>query len=192
MPDSFNGAARVNCFALVTYVPDPLGRFLDELRVSIEPRSLAPRAHVTILPPRVLTEGVSPEEVWREIETELRRWDGFPIRIGTPEVFPATNVVYLAINGGWDRLQQLHLRLNRGAAMFAEPFPYHPHITLAQGLDEAEAKRVRDAAEVAWNQYSGKPEFAAEAFTFVQALDDNRWVDLAEIRLEPVATLRRD
>ena len=27
-----NGAVPINCFALVTYIPGPLGEFLDQLR----------------------------------------------------------------------------------------------------------------------------------------------------------------
>src|SRR5260370_8334446 len=46
-------AERLNVYALVIYIPDPLGRFLDDLR-----RELAlgcnPHAHVSVLPPRPL------------------------------------------------------------------------------------------------------------------------------------------
>ena len=45
-------------FALVAYIPDPLGRFLDDLRVELTP-DCKPRAHVTILPPRPLCDDLS-------------------------------------------------------------------------------------------------------------------------------------
>ena len=38
-------------FALVSYIPDPLGAFLDDLRLKLAPKC-KPHAHITILPPR--------------------------------------------------------------------------------------------------------------------------------------------
>ena len=50
------GAQRINLFALVVYIPDPLAGFLDDLRKELVANCL-PRAHVTILPPRPLQAG---------------------------------------------------------------------------------------------------------------------------------------
>ena len=44
---------RLNVFALVIYIPDPLGRFLDDLRTELVP-GCNPHAHVSVLPPRPL------------------------------------------------------------------------------------------------------------------------------------------
>ena len=44
---------RLNVFALVIYIPDPLGRFLDDLRRELVP-GCNPHAHVSVLPPRPL------------------------------------------------------------------------------------------------------------------------------------------
>ncbi len=44
---------RLNVFALVIYIPDPLGRFLDDLRTALVP-GCNPHAHVSVLPPRPL------------------------------------------------------------------------------------------------------------------------------------------
>ena len=41
---------RLNVFALVVYIPDPLGRFLDDLRRELVPH-YNPHAHVSVLPP---------------------------------------------------------------------------------------------------------------------------------------------
>src|SRR5215472_12727665 len=40
-------------YALVIYIPDPLGKFLDELRRELVP-GCNPHAHVSVLPPRPL------------------------------------------------------------------------------------------------------------------------------------------
>jgi hypothetical protein len=42
---------RLNVFALVIYIPNPLGRFLDDLRLALVP-DCNPHAHVSVLPPR--------------------------------------------------------------------------------------------------------------------------------------------
>ena len=44
---------RLNVFALVVYIPGPLGVFLDELRRELVPH-YNPHAHVSVLPPRPL------------------------------------------------------------------------------------------------------------------------------------------
>ena len=44
----------VNSYALVSYIPDPLRRFLDDLRRELVP-GCVPAAHVTVLPPRPLS-----------------------------------------------------------------------------------------------------------------------------------------
>ena len=44
---------RLNVYALVIYIPDPLGRFLDHLRRELVP-AYKPHAHVSVLPPRPL------------------------------------------------------------------------------------------------------------------------------------------
>ena len=46
-----SGQDVVNSFSLVAYIPDPLRKFLDDLRRELVP-GCVPNAHVTILPPR--------------------------------------------------------------------------------------------------------------------------------------------
>ena len=45
---------RINSFALVSYIPEPLAGFLDRLRQELVPNCFL-RAHVTILPPRPIS-----------------------------------------------------------------------------------------------------------------------------------------
>jgi hypothetical protein len=47
---------RLNVFALVIYIPGPLGLYLDELRRDLVP-DYDPHAHVSVLPPRTLAAG---------------------------------------------------------------------------------------------------------------------------------------
>jgi 2'-5' RNA ligase len=179
----FNGVERIDSFALVTYIPDPLARFLDELRSEIEPAHPAPRAHVTVLPPRPLP--ASEEAARSQLRTQLGECASFEIAAGDVEVFPGTNVVYLAVARGFSALQRMYSALNNGAVLFREPFPFHPHITLAQNLDEATAQAVAERVRDRWAKYRGGRSFTAGSFVFVQATQGGRWVDLERYELQP-------
>lgn len=193
MPDpSSNGADRINCYALVTYIPGILGSFFDQLRRDLEPNSLAPRAHLTILPPRGLADGVDPRNAWSELQHKLRGFQPFRIEVGPAEVFPGTNVVYFSLQRGWDELQGLHTHLANGCLQFQEPFPYHPHITIAQKLTAAQAELIRDAAQNRWDDlYRGPRQFAVESMCFVQNTSRDIWHDLAAIDFLDTAAVRR-
>lgn len=180
---SCTGADGINCFALVTYIPGPLGSFLDELRCELEPQSLAPRAHVTVLPPRGLLCQTESSQAWAQLETELPKFQSFEVGLGAVEIFDKTNVVYLAVAHGGAELHAMHTRLSGGRLKWDEQFPYHPHITIAQKIDPQQAIEIRDAAQDRWNRYRGPRSFFAETFTFVQNNSKDRWRDLAEITL---------
>lgn len=178
-------AGPVNCFALVSYIPGQLGRFLDELRRDLEPDPVAPRAHVTLLPPRSLPASVTSQEAEFHLNRMMPEAAALEIYLGAIEVFPVTNVVYVSVDGGFLQMKKLHERLNSGPLSFVEPFHYHPHVTLAQGLTAGQAQRVREEAAARWERYRGPRSFSTDAFSFVQANRAKRWVDLAEYTLAP-------
>jgi 2'-5' RNA ligase len=175
------GAERINCFALVTYVPDPLASFLNCLREELEAAGPAPRAHVTLLPPRPIASPTC--DAVRQLGGELAGIDAFELGLGEPELFPGTNVVYISIALGLDHLKRIHAVLNEDNLGFNEPFPYHPHVTLAQGLTLSAAERALEIARIRWNQFPHSRRFLAESVVFVQNTLDNQWLDLAEIHL---------
>ncbi len=182
-----NGAVPINCFALVTYIPGPLGEFLDHLRRELVP-ACVPRAHVTILPPRPV---LAPT---RTAVEQLSEWIAgvttFEIETRQVEIFETTSVIYINLGGGRRELEEIHNRLNAGHLGFSEPFGYHPHITLAQELSPDQVARVREEAERRWAEYEGPRTFPAEKVTFVQNTSDNRWLDLAHWTLGAVSTVR--
>src|SRR5436305_854013 len=91
------GARTLGQFALVSYIPDPLGRFLDDLRRKLTPSS-DPRAHVTVLPPRPLKAEIA--ESVRSLAVECQSATPFEVALGDIQVFPKTNVLYLSIARG--------------------------------------------------------------------------------------------
>lgn len=175
-----SGAEPINCYALVTYVPEPLASFLDRLRTDLEPHSLSPRAHVTVLPPRALAPGVTARDAWEFLDIHLPDFSALEIDLGPIEMFPGTNVVYVSIRHAFPQLQEMHQRLNSGPVASAECHCFHPHVTIAQKLSGPQAEDVFRKASERWEQYRGARTFWAETFTFVQNTSIDRWRDLRE------------
>jgi 2'-5' RNA ligase len=175
---------RPNVFALVIYVPEPLGRFLDDLRRELVPH-YNPHAHVSVLPPRPIRDG------WRPAAEQARSltegWAPFDVELTSIEVFQRTEVIYIGIGGGGSELADLHAAMNSGALAFAEPYEYHPHITLAQEIPHERVEELTALARRRWEEYEGPRTFRAERAVFVQNTVDNCWVDLAEYLLGAVA-----
>jgi 2'-5' RNA ligase len=184
-------AERINSYALVTYIPEPLGSYLNNLRAELVTNCTV-YSHVTILPPRPLA---GPEDLaWEQIQEVARRTPNFLIETTRIEVFPVTNVIYLAIGQGWDELRGMHDALNRDNLRFGEPFQYHPHITLAQQLTPETVGQAYDLAVRRWAEFRHLRSFELDHMTFVQNTICNQWLDLNECRLaeaQPVPVLRR-
>jgi hypothetical protein len=166
-------------FALVIYVPDPLGRFLDELRRELVPH-YNPRAHVSVLPPRSLAVE------WQIASSQLRAlsetWQPFEVELTRIAVFPVTNVIYLELGEGAKELRRMHAAASSSLA-FEEPFEFHPHVTLAQEIVAERVAEMRERTERRWGDYRGSRRFHAERAIFVQSVPENCWVDLAEYPL---------
>ena len=177
--DGQPGEPTLGFFALVSYIPDPLARFLDDLRVELTP-DCVPRAHVTILPPRPLHENL--KDVTRQIMEESRNVPPFPVELGGVEVFEGSNVVYIEIARGAGELREFYDLLNRGPLRHKENFPYHPHITLAQNIPAAEAPRLAEIAGRRWADYRGPRGFLVSRLSFVQQVAPSVWTDVAEVR----------
>jgi 2'-5' RNA ligase len=177
----------VNQFALVIYFPDPLARFLDELRLELV-TGCRPRAHVTVLPPRPLTDLDAGLEEARLMAPEF---PSFTVEAGDVEVFPGTNVIYIGVRRGGEELHAMHEAMNTGPLAFAEPFAYHPHVTLAQEFPLEERPRLEALARERWEAYGGPRSFQADLVEFVQNTAEKRWIDLATFSLGQPAPVRK-
>jgi 2'-5' RNA ligase len=175
---------RLNVFALVIYIPDPLGSFLDDLRRQLVP-GCNPHAHISVLPPRPLAVD------WRVAGEQVRacaaNWAQFDVGLERLRIFPVTNVIYLELGQGADQMFRIHDAMNSPPLDFDEPFEYHPHITLAQEIPPGKVGDVNRLAQQLWDGYTGPRTFRAERATFVQNTLGNFWIDLAEVSLGAVA-----
>lgn len=167
---------RLNIFALVIYLPQPLGVFLDDLRRELVPH-YNPHAHVSVLPPRPLA--VDWQQASGQVRTLARKWQPFDVELTDIEVFPVTNVIYIQVGTGAAELCAMHTATNHGTLAFEEPFVYHPHITLAQEIPHDDVHRVRDLATCRWREFTGPRHFRAHHAVLVQNTLSNCWLDLA-------------
>ena len=180
MPYDRNCADRTNSFALVSYIPEPLAGFLNRLRQELVPNCKL-RAHITALPPRPLT--AAPEAAWDQILRDLSGISPFEIELTSIQVFPVSDVIYLAAGAGADELRAMHRKLNHGNVRFVEPFRYRPHVTLAQNLDTGRVDEIKELAAARWAAFPHSRRFRVERLTFVQNTLENTWADLHECDL---------
>src|SRR3954467_7898549 len=86
-----------NVFALVIYIPEPLGRFLDDLRRELVPH-YNPHAHVSVLPPRPLR--VDWQTASDEARALIEGMAPFDVELTSIEMFERTEVIYIGIGRG--------------------------------------------------------------------------------------------
>ena len=135
-------------FALVSYIPDPLGPFFQELRRAL-PGDESPQPHITILPPRPLTIPVeAASEQAREILVHFR---AFEVELSEVRCFPETSVLYLDVGEGSETLYALHAALNANDLKHLEQFDFRPHLTLSGPIPAAGLGAAQQQAEKAWS-----------------------------------------
>ena len=179
--DGCNGpGTRINSFALVSYLRDPLAGFLDGLRRELVPEYAA-RAHVTVLPPRPLM--CPSDRAWAELQSNLQDFPPFEVKLGDVKVFPVTEAIYLSVDLGQVELERMHALLNAHCLAYKEPFLYHPHVTLAQELPAERRAECFETASQRWKEFPHARTFTVDNLTFVQNTLENRWTDLAGMPL---------
>lgn len=171
----------INQYALVTYLPDELGAFLDQVRKDLVADCNA-RSHLSLLPPRALE--LSARIAESQIQNICLKSQPFVVRIGKVAVFPVTSVVYLELESGQHEIERLHLDLATHALDYNEPYPFHPHVTLAQNFDLGTVEARFEEAQARWKSYGGPREFLLDRLVFVQNTDNKCWIDLRAFELQ--------
>jgi len=171
-------------YALVAYIKDSIGEFVENLRAEIHPAHAHLPAHITILPPRCLS---GTEAQARElIESVCHEISPFEVSLGDVENFiPKTPTVFIRVAFAAYRLRELHDQLNTGALAFDEQWPYMPHLTIAKVDTLEDAVSALEVARQRWAKFNCPRKVSIEELTFVRQADESNtnWVDLAPIRL---------
>ncbi|MGA8028853.1 MAG: 2'-5' RNA ligase family protein [Bryobacteraceae bacterium] len=158
------GTSPWGFFALVSYIPDPLGSFLHGLR-RLLPGEDNPQAHITILPPRPLKLPV--ESVSKCARKILQRFPAFDVELSKVRCFPGTNLIYLDIGQGNALLHELHAALNTGDLNDAEELEFRPHLTLGGPVPRAKLVSVRQQAQSAWRAVHFPRTFKLDEVVFL-------------------------
>ncbi|MEV5952898.1 2'-5' RNA ligase family protein [Streptomyces sp. NPDC051987] len=126
-------------------VPEPHGSLLQERRAGFgDAAAHGIPTHVTLLPPTEVAEGAlaAVEAHLSEVAATGRP---FPMRLcGTGTFRPLSPVVYVRVVQGADDCAWLQQRVRDASGPLDRElqFPYHPHVTVAHGIDEAAMDRA--------------------------------------------------
>ena len=168
-------------YALVAYVRNPVGEFVESLRKELHPELPHLAAHVTLLPPRLLhgTESAAlenMEELCKEVEP-------FEVSLGEVETFiPVTPTVFIRVAHAAYRMRELHDQLCGRGLQCTEIWPYIPHLTILKTEDDAEARAAYKIAHERWAQFTGRRDVLVEKLMFVKETD-GCWKDVAPLPL---------
>jgi 2'-5' RNA ligase len=169
-------------YALVTYVRNPVGEFVERMRQELHPDLPHLAAHLTILPPRRL--GGSELAALETLEDVCAQVNPFEVILGEVETFvPATPTVFIDVADGARRLRELHDRLNTRVLTSGEEWPYMPHLTIVKMSTQGLAEQAYVIARDRWAQFEGSRQILVHQLTFVREEDENHWVDLAGVPL---------
>ena len=179
-------------YALVAYIKDSIGEFVENLRAEIHPAHAHLPAHITVLPPRCLSG--TEDEARELVERICQQNSPFDVSLGDVENFmPKTPTVFIRVAFAAYRLRELHDQLNTGALAYDEQWPYMPHLTIAK-LDTLEdAVSALAVGRERWGKFKCPRRVTIEELTFVKQADatNTNWIDLATIRLGGVAAAVR-
>ena len=169
-------------YALVAYVQNQVGEFVEKLRKELHPELPHLAAHVTLLPPRYLQ---GPESAAVEsLEQNCKRVEPFEVSLGEVETFiPATPTVFIRVAHAAYRMRELHDLLNINGLACNEEWPYMPHLTIVKMGAENEAQHAYRMARTRWAEFEGSRCIEVRDLTFVREEAPYNWVDLATMHL---------
>jgi 2'-5' RNA ligase len=169
-------------YALVAYVRNHVGEFVENLRRELHPSLPYFSAHVSILPPRCLK--ASELTIRQYLEEACSPVDPFFIELGEVASFvPTTPTLFIRVARGAYRMRELNYRLHRPDLFEESQWVYMPHLTIAKMDSEAQARAGFALASERWQQYNGSHRIRIDELTFVREDGENHWTDLASVPL---------
>ena len=168
-------------YALVTYVRNPVGEFVEQLRRELHPTIAHMPSHLTILPPRELqgTEAAALEF----LGVACGRVVPFSVELGDVETFlPTTPTVFIQVKRAAYRMRELHDQLCGGGLSCEESWPYIPHLTILKTEQDEQARAACVVARERWSTFPGKRQIHVEELMFVRENGDG-WQDVAPLPL---------
>jgi 2'-5' RNA ligase len=163
-------------------IPEPWATQLQDYRTSVgDTTATQIPTHITLIPPVEV-----PADELPGVEAHLEQAAGelAPFRIhlrGTGTFRPTSPVVFVSVVEGISACEQLADAVRRGPLAVDLRFPYHPHVTIAHHLADAQLDRAfRELADF-------ECEFTAGAFSLYVHDDGAGWQPTREFALRPLA-----
>jgi 2'-5' RNA ligase len=168
-------------YALVTYVRNPVGEFVENLRRELHPTMPQLPAHLTVLPPRDL-QG-SEATALELLEEECSRVIPFHVELGDVETFlPTTPTVFIRVARYAYRMRELHDQLSHKALCGSENWRYIPHLTIVKTEQDEQARDACRVARERWERFQGLRQVHVGELMFVRENGDY-WQDVASVQL---------
>ncbi|MET7473179.1 2'-5' RNA ligase family protein [Streptomyces sp. NPDC005648] len=126
-------------------VPEPHGSQLQQLRAGFgDAAAHGIPTHVTLLPPTEV-DGADLPAVEAHLTEVAAAGRPFPMRLcGTGTFRPLSPVVYVRVAEGAEACSRLQKQVRDASGPVPRElaFPYHPHVTVAHGIDEESMDRA--------------------------------------------------
>jgi 2'-5' RNA ligase len=167
---------------VVVDIPEPWASDLRRARASYnDPLAATVPAHVTIIPPTTV-DRERLDVLGEHLSACCAAARAFRMRLrGTGTFRPVSPVVFVALAEGISGCEQLHRALRSGCLDRPAPFPYHPHVTVAQEVEEKDLdrafKELADFDEV----------FEVTSLALYFQSDDGAWVRVRSFPLGAAA-----
>lgn len=167
-------------YALVAYVRQPVGEFVETLRRELHPVTAHMPAHLTILPPRRLRS--SERAALEFLEEACSQVVPFDVELGNVATFlPTTPTVFIQVTRA-ARMSELHDQLSADALCCDEEWPYVPHLTIVKTELDQQARDASHLARERWAEFGGPRHIHVDELMFVRE-DDGVWHDVAAVPL---------
>ncbi|MSO19968.1 MAG: 2'-5' RNA ligase family protein [Acidobacteria bacterium] len=172
-------------YAVVSYLTGPIADFVSGLRRRLNPIYGDWLAHVSVLPPRLLSWTVGDRDNrLAHLRERCRQIAPFEVSLdGVSTFWPVNGVVYLRVAEGLTQLAELHSLLNHNGMYSAEPYAYVPHVTVVQALDEVATQDALKEVSLAWTELPQPIRFRVDSLVLVGQDTPDHWVDIAPIPL---------
>ncbi|MDO4258469.1 MAG: 2'-5' RNA ligase family protein [Actinomycetaceae bacterium] len=141
-------------FGVLVAIPEPWVSALTQARIDLgdELGARVP-AHITLMPP-VAVPKEARTEVIRHLRDVAQRHAPFRISLkGSGTFLPISPVAFVNVDEGAAACANLAEDIRSGPLDHPARFPYHPHVTLAQGVSEdviARALHLARGFEASW------------------------------------------
>jgi 2'-5' RNA ligase len=159
-------------------IPAPYGLQLQQRRASYgDPQADMTPAHITLLGPTDVADQEFAELV-EHLDDVARKVDPFVVVLrGTGTFRPVSDVVFVQVARGISACEQLEQAIRKGRWGAELAFPYHPHVTVAHGVGEAQLDRAFDDLA----QFAAT--FEVRSFELYVRDDGGTWVPVRDFHL---------